>query len=88
MPHGPYRRDFRKARAALRRLQADPGQSDAVHEIVRALAGRHPLRLLQRIRRDPEGARLLRERPLFDPTHADLEALSRRVRDFQPTAAR
>ncbi len=75
MADHPRRIRWADARAALRRLQADPNATDAVFEIVEALAGRHPLHLLERVRRDPEGARLLRERPLFDPRHADMEAL-------------
>jgi ubiquinone biosynthesis protein Coq4 len=74
---GRNRIRFRDARAALRKLQADPHQTDAVFEVVEALAGSQPQRLLERIRRDPDGGRLLHERPLFDPRHADMEALER-----------
>ncbi len=63
------------ARRALRRLLADPDQTEAVFEVVEALAGNQPRRLLARILRDPEGRRLFRERPLFDPLHADMAAL-------------
>ena len=40
-------------------------------------AAEHLRRRFLRVRRDPEGARLLDERPVFDPNHADMEALER-----------
>lgn len=68
---------FRDARVAMRTLRVDPNRTGAVFEVVEALSGNHPRRLLERIRRDPEGRRLLRERPLFDPRSADMSALER-----------
>ncbi len=65
------------ARAALRSLQRDPERSELVFEIVRALSGRQQRRIVERIRRDPEGARMLRQRPHFDADHVDLAALER-----------
>ena len=68
---------FRDARRAMQRLLADPEQTVAVFDVVEALAGNQPRRLLARVLRDPEGRRLFRERPLFDPAHADMDALER-----------
>ena len=68
---------FRDARNAMKALRRDPDRTEAVFEIVEALAGSHPQRLLERIRRHPEGRRLLSERPLFDPRSADMDGLER-----------
>ena len=48
--------DFQRAPAAMHRLQANPGDAGAVHEIVRSLSGKHGLRLLERVRKDARGA--------------------------------
>jgi ubiquinone biosynthesis protein COQ4 len=66
---------FGDARSALRKLIEDPGQTEMVFEITEALAGNQPQRLLRRVRRSPGGARLLRERPVFDPETCDLGEL-------------
>jgi ubiquinone biosynthesis protein COQ4 len=65
------------ARAAMRQLLADPERTELVFEITEALAGGQPRRLLRRLRRAPGGERLLRERPLFDPSTCDVDALRR-----------
>jgi ubiquinone biosynthesis protein COQ4 len=63
------------ARAALEKLMEDPERTDLVFEITGALAGRQPERLVRRVRAHRDGQRLLRKRPLFDPSSCDLEAL-------------
>ncbi len=68
---------LRDARRALRALLQDPEQTGRVFEIGEALAGRQPLRLLGRVARSDEGARLLRERPVVDTASCDLNELLR-----------
>ncbi len=68
---------LRDARRALRELLRDPEQTERVLEIGEALAGRQPQRLLARVRRSLEGARLLREQPLVDARGCDLQELLR-----------
>lgn len=68
---------MRDARRSLRALLRDPEQTERVLEIGEALAGRQPQRLLTRVRRSHEGARLLRERPLVDASSCDLRELLR-----------
>jgi len=51
-----------KARRAFQRLIANPDQTEHVFVVIRSLSGRSFERLLRRVRRDPMGARVLRER--------------------------
>ena len=74
MSHGNRIR-LGKARVAMRELLQDPEKTEQVFVITEAMSGGQPRRLLRRIRRDPEGQRLLRERPLFDPSTCDMDAL-------------
>jgi ubiquinone biosynthesis protein COQ4 len=67
---------LRAAWRAMQQLLRDPEQTGLVFEIGEALAGRQPERLLARVRRDPAGARLFAERPVFDPGTCDLERLA------------
>jgi ubiquinone biosynthesis protein COQ4 len=70
--------EWRRAWRALRRLVADPERTDQVFELIQALAGQSGERLFLRFRADPEGRRLLAERPSLLATLADrarLEAL-------------
>lgn len=66
---------FGDAWRAMQHLMQDPEQTERVFEITQALAGRQPARLLRRIRRDPAGEQLLRERPVFDASSCDLDAM-------------
>ena len=69
-----------RARTALRALAVlarDPGRLDQVLVLVQAVNLGKVVRVLERITRDPEGARLLAERPRIDRTHVDFPALRR-----------
>lgn len=66
---------FGDAWKALNKLSEDPEQTAMVFEITEALAGNQPQRLVARVRRDPSGARLFRERPEFSPETCDLNTL-------------
>jgi ubiquinone biosynthesis protein COQ4 len=74
-PPPPRRRvQWRKARAALGRLIADPERTEQVFELIDALAGDSGERLFQRFLRDPGAPALLAEKPSL------LRALSDRQR--------
>lgn len=64
------------AREALAKLMEEPEKTDLLFEITSALAGGQPRRLVRRVRRYEGGERLLRERPVFDASTCDLDALS------------
>jgi ubiquinone biosynthesis protein COQ4 len=55
--------DLPRAGRALSRLLRDPDDLPQVFTLIDALSGTAPQRLLRGFRRDPTGARLLRERP-------------------------
>lgn len=62
---------------AFRSLLDDPHDTGQVFRMIRALSGPHPAWLLWRFRRDPGGARLLRDRPMLLPRLIDRAALGR-----------
>jgi ubiquinone biosynthesis protein COQ4 len=75
-PAPPRRRvQWRRARAALGRLIADPERTEQVFELIDALAGNSGERLFQRFLRHPDGPRLLREKPALLATLRDQAAL-------------
>jgi ubiquinone biosynthesis protein COQ4 len=55
--------EWRRAWRALRRLVADPERTEAVFELIHALAGRSGERLYRRFLATPEGRQLLAARP-------------------------
>jgi ubiquinone biosynthesis protein COQ4 len=69
--------DWPRARRALKALIADPERTDQVFEIVRALSGRSDVRNFARLLDEPDGRRLLAERPELLPALSDREALAR-----------
>ncbi|MDB4991755.1 MAG: hypothetical protein JWN04_6933, partial [Myxococcaceae bacterium] len=69
-----------RALRALKRLQADPGDTAQVFIIIESLSGQAPVRLLARFRNDPAGKVLLAERPDVLSTLLDREALARMPR--------
>jgi len=69
------RRDWRHAWRALKNLIADAERTDQVFEIIRALSGDAFERAYRRFRAQPEGQRLLAERPSLLATLSDREAL-------------
>ena len=71
----PRKLDWRRARRALQVLIADAERTDQVFEIIDALSGRSFERCYARFAADPEGARLLRERPDLLATLSDRAAL-------------
>jgi ubiquinone biosynthesis protein COQ4 len=71
----PQPRDWPHAWKALRQLIADPERTDLVFEIIRALSGDAFERAWQRFRADPDGQRLLREKPALLATLGDRAAL-------------
>ena len=64
-----------EVRSALRVLMDDPERTEKVFEIIDALAGRQPERLIRAVRHDPSGPRLFAERPEFDTSTCDFDAL-------------
>ncbi|MEO8604364.1 MAG: Coq4 family protein [bacterium] len=74
-PSMARRRDWRRAWQALRNLIADAERTDQVFEIIRALSGNSFERAWQRFRADPQGQRLLAERPSLLATLSDRAAL-------------
>lgn len=69
-PPPPMRIEWRRAWRAMRLLLADPDRTELAFEAVSAVSSRDFERLFQRFVADPEGRRLLAERPSL------LEALS------------
>ncbi len=67
---------WRRARTALRTLVRDPERTEQVFELIQALAGRSGERVYQRFCADPEGRRLLGERPLLLAALSDGERLA------------
>jgi ubiquinone biosynthesis protein COQ4 len=74
---GAHKIELRKARRALSELLRDPEQTERVFEIGDALAGRQSERMLARVKRSPDGERLLRERPLLTRETCELGDLLR-----------
>jgi ubiquinone biosynthesis protein COQ4 len=73
----PARRvQWRRAATALRTLVRDPERTEQVFELIQALAGRSGERVYRRFRADPEGRRLLRERPSLLAALSDRERLA------------
>lgn len=72
---GRRRIRLREARAAMKKLMEDPVQTELVFVITEALAGDQPRRLLDRVREDPAGGRLMARHPVFDASTCDLEGL-------------
>ena len=68
--------DWPRARRALKVLIADPERTDQVFEIVRGLSGRTDARNFARLLDDPEGTRLLSERPDLLKVLSNREALA------------
>jgi ubiquinone biosynthesis protein COQ4 len=75
-PPLPRRVEWREAWRALRTLVADPERTDQVFELIRALSGNAGERLFQRFCADPNGRRLLAERPSLLATLSDLDSLA------------
>ncbi len=74
------RRDRARVRDACRALMVlrkAPGQVQPAFELSDALTGSQPRRLLVRVRRSEQGAELLAEGPVVDPTTCDLRELLR-----------
>ena len=69
--------EWPRARRALQALIADPDRTDQVFEIVRALSGRTDVRNFARLLDEPDGPRLLAERPDLLAALSDREALAR-----------
>lgn len=67
--------DVPRALRALRALAADPDETSHVFTIIDSLSWRAPDHLVGLFHRTPEGARLLRERPVLVPVLADRDAL-------------
>jgi ubiquinone biosynthesis protein COQ4 len=66
---------WRKARAALSRLIADPERTEQVFELIDALAGNAGEKLFQRFLREPTAPRLLAEKPSLLRRLSDRPAL-------------
>ncbi|MFW5877164.1 MAG: Coq4 family protein [Myxococcota bacterium] len=62
---------------AFRSLLNDPHDTAQVFRMIRALSGPHPAWLLWRFRHHPEGARLLRDRPMLLSRLIDRDGLRR-----------
>jgi ubiquinone biosynthesis protein COQ4 len=75
-PPPPRRVQWRRARTALRTLVRDPERTEQVFELIQALAGSSGERVYQRFCADPEGRRLLGERPSLLAALADGERLA------------
>ena len=96
MPDTPRSRprDWAHAWRALQDLIADPERTDRVFEIIRALSGNAFERSWQRFRANPDGQRLLAERPSLLAALSDRAALralpagsfGRAYADFMDTA--
>ena len=77
MEHEPGKRRIRPLDAwrAIRVLLQDPDDTGQVFRIIDALSGNSGERIFQRFRRDPTGARILRERRALLATLSDRAAL-------------
>jgi ubiquinone biosynthesis protein COQ4 len=73
----PRQIEWPRARRALKNLIANPERTDQVFEIVRALSGRTDVRNFARLLDEPDGLRLLSERPDLLAALGDREALAR-----------
>jgi ubiquinone biosynthesis protein COQ4 len=67
---------WRRAWRAVRRLVADPEQTEQAFEVIAAFEGPSPDRLFARFARHPEGRRLLAERPSLLASLSDRDALA------------
>jgi ubiquinone biosynthesis protein COQ4 len=65
------------AASALATLSRDPSRLDQVLVLGQAMNVKRLARALERMTLDPEGARLLAERPRIDAAHVDWDALER-----------
>jgi ubiquinone biosynthesis protein COQ4 len=74
-PPPPRKVEWRKARAALGGLIADPERTELVFELIDALAGNSGERLFQRFLRHPDAAPLLAEKPSLLHALRDLPRL-------------
>ncbi len=74
-PSPPRRVEWRKARAALKRLIDDPERTERVFELIDALSGNSGERLFQRFLRHENGHALLRAKPSLLKTLSDLARL-------------
>jgi ubiquinone biosynthesis protein COQ4 len=63
------------ARRALQRLLQNPDDTEQVFHVIRALSGRSFERLLRRVRRDPVGREIVRERRNLIPVLSNRERL-------------
>ena len=63
------------ARRALKRLLANPDDTEQVFHVIRALSGRSFERLLRRVRRDPVGRQIIAERRNLIPVLSNQERL-------------
>ncbi len=70
--------ELRAAARALRKLVDDPDDTSQVFHIIEALSGDAPVRMLRRVRREPEGRRLLASKPDLVPTLSDRDGLRAR----------
>jgi ubiquinone biosynthesis protein COQ4 len=71
MPHSADGKDWKRALRALRRLLGNPDDTTQVFEIMRALNGDSIRAGLERLRREPGGARLAEERAELAPRLMD-----------------
>lgn len=73
----PQRRfEFREALTALRRLLANPDDTEQAFRVVRALDGGSLAWVLERMKRDTHGAELLSRRPSLLAAMSDTDALA------------
>ncbi len=63
------------ARRAFKRLLENPDETEHVFVVIRALSGRSFERLMRRVRKDPMGARIIRERRNLMPLLTNREYL-------------
>jgi len=75
-PTAPLRIQPLRALGAMSRLIGDPTDTKLVFEIIQALAGKAPTRLLARMQRDRHGRRLLAAKPDLLQRLLDREALA------------
>lgn len=61
---------------AVRRLMADPDATEEVFTILKAMRGRSAIRLFERFRKNPMGARILEERRVLLASLSDKAALA------------
>ncbi len=64
-----------KARRAFHKLLQNPDETEQVFVVIRSLSGRSFNRLLRRVRQDPTGARIMKERRNLIPLLSDRDYL-------------